>query len=111
MVPVTSPRAIRPPFAPGALARRVTVSPSSRNVRSRPSQANGSWPPHDSSRKEPRCSRAAPLTVPEANRSPGRTDAPLTVRWASIWAGDQYIAAYGGRLTVSPLSTTSKSMS
>ena len=34
-----------------------------------------------------------------------RSEAPLTVRWASIWAGDQYIAEYGGRLTTSPLST------
>ncbi len=49
--------------------------------------------------------------VPLANRSPVRSDAPLTVMWASIWAGDQYIAAYGGRLTTSPLSTTSKSTS
>src|SRR3954447_1014768 len=49
--------------------------------------------------------------VPLANRSPVRNEAPLTVRWASIWADDQYMAAYGGRLTTSPLSTTSKSMS
>ena len=40
-----------------------------------------------------------------------RSEAPLTVRWASIWAGDQYIVRYGGRLTTSPLSTTSTSMS
>ena len=31
--------------------------------------------------------------------------------WASIWAGDQYIAAYGGRATTSPSSTTSTAMS
>ena len=40
-----------------------------------------------------------------------RSEAPLDVMWASIWAGDQYIAAYGGRLTTSPLSSTSKAMS
>ncbi len=49
--------------------------------------------------------------VPLANRSPVRREAPLTVMWASIWAGDQYIAAYGGRLTTSPFSTISKAMS
>ena len=49
--------------------------------------------------------------VPEPNRSPVRSEAPLTVRWASIWAGDQYIERYGGRLTTSPFSTTSTSMS
>ena len=27
-----------------------------------------------------------------------RSEAPLTVMWASIWAGDQYIVRYGGRL-------------
>src|SRR3954464_6050823 len=49
--------------------------------------------------------------VPEAKRSPGRVDAPLTVMWASIWAGDQYIVRYGGRVTTSPLSSISTSMS
>jgi hypothetical protein len=49
--------------------------------------------------------------VPEANRSPDRVEAPFTVRCASIWAGDQYIVAKGGRLTTSPLRTTSTSMS
>ena len=52
-----------------------------------------------------------PLTVPDANRSPVRSEAPFTVRCASICAGDQYIAEYGGRDTTSPLSSTSKSMS
>ena len=47
----------------------------------------------------PRWSLSGPEIVPEAKRSPVRVGAPLTVRWASIWAGDQYIAAYGGRLT------------
>ena len=55
--------------------------------------------------------RSGPEMVPEANRSPVRSEAPLTVMWASIWAGDQYIEAYGGRLTTSPLSSTSTSMS
>jgi MFS family permease len=35
-VPVTSPSPIRPPAAPGALARRVTTSPSRRKVRPSP---------------------------------------------------------------------------
>ena len=73
--------------------------------------ANGSFPPQDSSRNEPRWSGSGPLIVPEANRSPVRSEAPLTVRWASIWAGDQYIVRYGGRLTTSPFSSTSTSMS
>ena len=34
-----------------------------------------------------------PETVPEAKRSPGRTDAPLAVMWASCWAGVQYMSA------------------
>ena len=105
---MTSPSAIRPPSAPGAVARSVTTSPSSRKVRPSP---NGSLPPQLSSRNEPRWSRSSPLIVPLAKRSPVRSEAPLDVRWASIWAGDQYIAAYGGRLTTSPLSSTSKAMS
>ena len=40
---------------------------------------------------------SAPLTVPDANRSPTRRLAPLTVRCASIWAGDQYMSRYSGR--------------
>ena len=35
--------------------------------------------------------RSGPLTVPDANRSPVRSVAPLTVMWASCWAGVQYI--------------------
>ena len=40
----------------------------------------------------PRWSLAGPEIVPDAKRSPVRADAPLTVRWASICAGDQYIS-------------------
>ena len=50
----------------------------------------GSAPFHASSSSEPRCSRSGPEMVPEAKRSPTRTDAPLTVRCASCWAADQY---------------------
>lgn len=31
-----------------------------------------------------------PEMVPEAKRSPVRTDAPFDVRWANCWAIDQY---------------------
>src|SRR5699024_11721607 len=48
--------------------------------------------------------------VPEANRSPVRAVAPLTVQCASIWAGDQYMWAYGGRETISSFHSTSRSM-
>ena len=40
-----------------------------------------------------------------------RVDAPLTVMWASICAGDQYMLAYGGRETTSPFHSTAMSMS
>src|SRR5690606_3780422 len=91
-VPVTSPSAIRPPLVPGATARTVTVSPSSRA--NRPSGPNGSCQPLLSSRKEPSVPGPGPETVPEANRSPVRTEAPLLVRCASICAGLQYIEEY-----------------
>ena len=85
--PVTSPKPIRPPPAPGAVAVIVTTSPSSRNVRVEPSASvSGSAPFQVSSSSEPRWSRSGPLTVPEANRSPVRSEAPLTVRCASCWA-------------------------
>ncbi len=64
----TSPSAIRPPSSPGALARRVTVSPSSRKVR--PAAPKGSRPFQLSSRNEPSWSGRSPLMVPLANRSP-----------------------------------------
>ena len=54
---------------------------------------------------------AGPETVPEANRSPVRVDAPFTVMCASIWAGDQYMVRYGGRETTSPFHSTARSMS
>ena len=60
----------------------------------------GSVPPQVSSMKAPRVSFSGPEMVPEANRSPVRVEAPFTVRCASIWAGDQYISRYGGRLTL-----------
>ena len=75
---------------------------AARTAPCRPSSARGT---------SPRVPGSGPLMVPEAKRSPVRVLAPLTVRWASIWAGDQYIVRYGGRLTTSPFSTTSTSMS
>ena len=82
------------------MAVMVTTSPSSRKVRVEPSASgSGSWPFQDSSMSEPRWSRSGPLTVPEANRSPVRSAAPLTVRCASCWAAVQYISPNGGQLT------------
>src|SRR5205085_5043387 len=46
-----------------------------------------------SSMRQPSVPGSAPDTVPEANRSPGRTDVPLTVAWASIWGKVQYWSA------------------
>jgi len=43
--------------------------------------------------------------------SPGRTEAPFTVMCASIWAGVQYMAEYGGRATTCPFSRTSSARS
>ena len=59
----------------------------------------------------PRWSFCGPEMVPEAKKSPVRVEAPLTVVWASICAGDQYICPYGGRDTTSPFHATSRSMS
>src|SRR5581483_9899043 len=56
---------------------------------------------------EPRSPGDGPETVPEANRSPVRREAPFTVRWASIWSAVQYIVANGGRDTTEPFSATS----
>src|SRR3954447_4125923 len=61
-----------------------------------------------SSINEPHSCRRGPLTVPEANRSPVRTFAPLLLRCASICAGDQCIDLYGGRDTSSPLTRISR---
>ena len=111
MRPRASPKPIRVPSGPGAVAERTISSPSSRKVRWAPPTSTGSCPPQVSSMNAPRCSFSGPEIVPEAKRSPVRVGAPLTVRWASIWAGDQYIAAYGGRLTTWPFHSTSRSMS
>ena len=59
---------------------------------------SGSRPPQDSSRNEPRWSTlGAAHGAADANRSPVRSEAPLTVRCASCWPGVQYIGANGGR--------------
>ncbi len=49
-----------------------------------------------------------PDTVPESNRSPARTSAPLVVMWASCCAGVQYMSANEVRLITSPWSSTSR---
>jgi hypothetical protein len=64
-----------------------------------------------SSISDPRWPGSGPLTVPDANRSPVRSDAPLTVMWASICAGVQYIEANGGRATTWPFRRTSSARS
>src|SRR5690606_13713137 len=111
IAPLTSPNPIRPPPAPGAVAEMDTSSPSCRNVRTSPLTVIGSRPPQVSSMNAPRWWRCGPEIVPEANRSPVRADAPFTVMWASICAGDQYISRYGGRETSSPFHSTTSSMS
>src|SRR4051794_9339870 len=105
--PVTSPRLIRPPSVPGAVAPIVTVSPSSRKVGVLPSASVSGWaPPSVSSIREPYWPRSGPLTVPEANRSPcagsrrWRSCAPAAARASSTARRP----AGGGRLTSSPLS-------
>src|ERR1700678_2934706 len=110
-MPVTAPNPMRAPDAPGAVAVIVTVSPSRRKVRGSPLTVTGSAPPQVSSMNAPRWSLAGPEMVPEANRSPVRVDAPFTVMWASIWAGDQYMVRYGGRVMTSPFHDTARSMS
>src|SRR5581483_2399524 len=90
--PRTSPRPIGP-CGPGAVAVTVTSSPSCRNARGAPPTSIGAVPFSVSSSRQPRWDASGPLTVPEANRSPHRSAAPLLVRWASIWAGVQYIAS------------------
>ena len=111
IVAVTSPKPMRAPDVPGAVAVIVTVSPSWRKVLGSPLTVTGSAPPQVSSMNAPRCVRPGPEIVPEANRSPVRVDAPFTVMCASIWAGDQYMLRYGGRETTSPFHSTARSMS
>src|SRR5271165_2941588 len=110
--PVTSPKPIRVPPAPGAVAVIVTSSASWRKVRTDPSaRVSGSAPPQLSSSRQPRWSRSGPLTVPDAYRSPVRVEAPFTVICASICAGVQYMVANGGRAITWPLSRTSSARS
>src|ERR1700761_4827538 len=99
---------MRPPDAPGAVAVIVTVSPSWRKVLGSPLTVTGSAPPQVSSINAPRWARPGPETVPEANRSPVRVDAPFTVMCASIWAGDQYMLRYGGRGANLPVHSTAR---
>ncbi len=107
-MPTHSPSPTTVPAGPGAVARSVTVSPSSRKVRSLPSsRVTGSVPLHVSSRKHPRVPFSGPEIVPEPKRSPSRTVAPLTVMWATICAGDQYMSRNSGRETTVPFQSTS----
>src|SRR3954467_3085172 len=109
------PGAVRPGCGRGD-AHDVAVlqerPPPPRTARPPPwALVSGAAPFHESSSSEPYWSLAGPLTVPEANRSPVRSDAPFTVRCVNCWAGVQYISRNGGRLISSPLSRTSSARS
>jgi hypothetical protein len=109
MRPVHSPNP--KPGPPGRPAHpvMVTVSPSSRKVRVEPSaRVSGSWPRCEISIRLPHSPAGVPLTVPDPMRSPGRTVAPFTVKWASCWAKVQYMEANEVRVTVVPLRPTSR---
>ncbi len=109
---MTSPKPIRGPASPGAVAVIVSSSWSCRKVRTDPSaRVSGSAPPQLNSSRQPRWFRSGPLTVPEAYKSPVRVEAPFTVMWASICAGVQYVVANGGRDTTCPFSRTSRARS
>ena len=71
----------------------------------------GSLPPQLSSISEPRWRFSGPLTVPEANKSPVRRDAPFAVMCASICGALQYIPPNCGREIRCSFSRTSNSMS
>src|SRR5215471_4720276 len=101
--PCASPKPTLLSSGPVADAVITTSSPSSSQARLLPSgRTSGSRPAHVSSMSDPYWSGCGPLTVPDANRSPVRTQAPLTVMCASICAGLQYMVAYGGRQTTCP---------
>ena len=69
----------------------ITSSPSSRNARvSPPGNESGFLPPWVSSIIEPKEPGAAPESVPEPSRSPGRRLQPLEVWCATICATVQY---------------------
>ncbi len=79
IVPATSPSSTSP-----ARPRSTTVSPSSRNVLVLPSPSMiGCAPLRVSSISEPSLPGSGPEIVPDANRSPVRSDAPFTVACAS----------------------------
>ena len=85
---------------PGDLAEREAPAAGSRARRSaappRRRRRGRRRPSRTARAATRRCSGSGPLIVPEPKRSPVRSEAPLTVRCASIWAGDQYV----GRTTV-----------
>lgn len=79
--PATGANASRVPSGPGAEAVSTTSSSSSRNVRVEPSgSVSGRVPSQVSSVIEPQLAGSVPETVPEANRSPVRDQAPFTVQ-------------------------------
>ena len=82
--PCASPSPILPP-GPAAVAEIRTSSPSASQLRLVPSgSASGPCFPPGKLDQRPVLIRRCPLTVPDANRSPVRSDAPLTVMCASI---------------------------
>jgi hypothetical protein len=76
-----------------ALARRTrprrhaTSSPSSRKVRCSPPEVERLGAVPGQLEQAAALVGSGPEMVPEPNRSPVRSEAPFTVRWASIWAG------------------------
>ena len=111
MLPTTSPNPIVVPRMPGALAGIVTVSPSSRNDRVLPSASSNGSAPFQLSSSATRCCRSGPETVPEANRSPVRNEAPFDVIWAIICAGVQYMSRNRGRDTTASFTWISSARS
>jgi hypothetical protein len=102
------PARVRITAKPAVQARLSFLSMNGR-IRNVPSASvTGSAPFQVSSRKQPRWAASGPLTVPEANRSPVRREAPLTVMCASCWAAVQYIWEKGGLEIRCPLSRTSR---
>ena len=107
-VPSTAPKPIVTPPAPGAVAVIPTTSPSARYPRVVPSgSVTGRLPSQVISSRQPRSPGRPPETVPEANRSPVRSAAPLTVAWASCCGAVQYMPAAGGWEITWPLTAIS----
>ena len=90
-----------------AAQRRPCRRPRGTSASCRRAASSGSAPRHVSSMRLPALGRRRAATVPDANRSPGRSVAPFTVRWASCWAKVQYRCGEVRRARSSwPLSST-----